>query len=184
MHSCTPLVALITNHLTSKIEKLWVWPDWSFLRSREWTTRQGRNLRIIVHVFLSKFRVENDARNENFKKQLLSEISMYFVSVNSNKPLIKKPNYTCVKSHNKHWLRLDKFVKLYLNSHCSFDLKITKLRQKNHNAKHKERSLIENPIKPFSKCDWTHVDFGFSCERENRIFRNQCQTMPAKNFNY
>ena len=53
--------------------------------------------------------------------------------------------------------------------------KFTKVRGKNHNAKHKEHSLIENPIKPFSVCDLTHVDFGFSCEREIRTFRNQCR---------
>ena len=33
----------------------------------QWTTRQGRNLRIMLHVLLSKLRVENDARNGNFK---------------------------------------------------------------------------------------------------------------------
>ena len=46
------------------------------------------------------------------------------------------------------------------------------MEKKNHNAKHKEHSLIEKPMKPFSVCDLTQADFGFSCEREIRIFRN------------
>ena len=29
----------------------------------------------------------------------------------------------------------------------------------------------------------THVDFGFSCEWEIRIFRKQCQTISTKNVN-
>ena len=88
----------------------------------KWTTRQGQNLSIVLHIFSSKFRAENDARNENFNKKLLSEILAYeyFVSANSNVPLIKKPNSTRVKSHTKRWLQLDKFVKLCFNSHCSF----------------------------------------------------------------
>ena len=58
--------------------------------TKQWPTRQGRNLRIMIHVFSSKFCVKNDECNENFKKKLLSEILTFFVSVNSNVPLSKK----------------------------------------------------------------------------------------------
>ena len=67
------------------------------------------------------------------------------MSANSNVPLIKKSNSTCVKSHTERWLRLDKFIEDF-SSHCAvFADKVTKVRQKNHNATHKEHTLIENP---------------------------------------
>ena len=109
----------------------------------------------MLHVYLSKFCVENDARDENFKKQLLSEIIMFFLSANSNVPLIKKPNSTCVKSHilNVAFSLKNSSNVLIVIIVVSID-KFTRARQKkNHNAKHKEHSLIENPIKPFSVCD-------------------------------
>ena len=60
-----------------------------------------------------------------------------------------------------------------LVSICSFILKIYESQaEKTHNEKHKEHSLIEKPIKTFSVSNLTHVDFGFSCEREIRSFRN------------
>ena len=51
----------------------------------EWTTRQGRNLCIVLHVFSSKFRAENDACNDNFIKQLLSEILTFLVGIGYEK---------------------------------------------------------------------------------------------------
>ena len=52
-----------------------------FLRLDQWTTRQGRNLCIVLYVFSSKFRLENDARNETFKKQLQNEILTFLVGI-------------------------------------------------------------------------------------------------------
>ena len=45
---------------------------------------QGRNLCVMLHVFSYKFRAENDARNENFIKQLLSEILTFLVGTVSH----------------------------------------------------------------------------------------------------
>ena len=107
----------------------------------------------MLYVFSSKFRVENDARNENFNKKLLSEILAYFVFANSNVPLIKKPNSTRVKSHAINvGFGLKNSSNFVLIVIVVFTNKFTKVQQINYNVKHKEHSLIAKPIKPFSVC--------------------------------
>ena len=141
----------------------------------------------MLHIFSSKFYVENDARNESFKKQLLGEILMFFLSSNSTVSLIRKPDSTSVKSLAKRWPRLDKFIKRYFSSHCSFhEIKFSRF-YKSTAKRRKKKKKMQNTkktawlkipcIKPFSVCDLTHADFGFSCERYIRIFRDQCKTM-------
>ena len=64
----------------------------------EWTTRQGRNICILLHVFSSNFCAENEPRNENFKKKttlllkqkVFSWHCLALVSKNSNFPLTRK----------------------------------------------------------------------------------------------
>ena len=95
----------------------------------------------MLRVFLSKFRVENYARNENVKKQLLSEILMFFVSANSNVPLIK--NQTLLVS--SHTLNVAFSLKnssnvLFVVIAVSTD-KFTKVRGKKPQCKTQRRQL-------------------------------------------
>ena len=123
------------NFLESYSQPFLMWNLLTFRLSKlEWTTRQ--NICIMLHILWSKFHVYNDARNENFRKRLLSEILTFLMSIYSNVPLINKPNSTCVKSRTEHCLQLQKASK-----HSKY-LFIAVLTIKITRAQHKKLELM------------------------------------------